>query len=111
MPDEKIVPQIERQLSQCGLAGRWAIGKELAASAPYRLLQIAADYAARQRFRDLAALVRHPDVYDFVSGQLAVGRGAKSEITAQKSAIDMLTALDEYAAERFPALLDAERLQ
>jgi RecB family exonuclease len=97
LPDEKIVPQIERQLSQCDLSGRWAIGKEVSASAPYRLLQVAADYAGRQRFRDLAALVRHPDIYEYVSSQ-----GASA---------DFLAALDKFESEKFPAHLERERLE
>ncbi|HEY2414637.1 MAG TPA: PD-(D/E)XK nuclease family protein [Pirellulaceae bacterium] len=104
LPDEKIVSQIERQLAQWGLAGRWAVGKQVSASAPYRLLQIAADYAARQRYRDLAALVRHPDGWAFASNRLSV-------VSGQKPETDILTALDEYAAERFPAHLDRERLE
>src|SRR5262249_22160576 len=35
----------------------------------------------------------------------------KSSIHNQQSACDILTALDEYAADRFPAHLDGERLQ
>src|SRR5207249_2510416 len=95
MPDERLVPHIERQLAQCGLAGRWAIGKQLAETAPYRLLKVAADYAARRRFRDLAALVRHADVYELIAGN----RGQS-----------FLEALDRFATERFPAQLDPERL-
>lgn len=98
MPDEKLVPHVERQLSQCGLKARWAIGKQLAETGPYRLLKVAADYVTRRRFRDLAALVRHPDVWERV--QLSSkGRGE-----------DFLTVLDGFAEERLPAHLDAERL-
>jgi ATP-dependent helicase/nuclease subunit B len=104
IPDEKIVPQIERQLAQVALSGRWAIGKQVSTSGPYRLLQVAADYAGRRRFRDLAALVRHPDVWELLSEK-------KSEVRSQKSAADILTVLDEYAAKRFPAHLDRERLE
>jgi ATP-dependent helicase/nuclease subunit B len=100
LPDEKLAPHVERQLTQCGLAGRWAIGKQLAETGPFRLLKVAADYAARRRFRDLAALVRHPDVFDWLASQLA-----KAHAT-----VDILGTLDRFASERVPASLDAERL-
>ena len=102
LPDEKLAPQIERELTQCGLASRWVEGRNLKETGPYRLLQVAADYAARGRFRDLAALVRHPDVHSWVLGQLR-------QIGA--SPPDLLTSLDKFAAERFPARIDAERLE
>ncbi|HMC10000.1 MAG TPA: PD-(D/E)XK nuclease family protein, partial [Pirellulaceae bacterium] len=101
LPDEKLIPHIERQLAQCGLAGRWAIGQQVAQTGPYRLLKVAADYAARRRFRDLAALVRHPDVYDWLADRLPSGG---------KTVTDSLTALDVFASDRFPAQLDPERL-
>lgn len=137
MPDERIVPQIERQLSQCEIAGRWSLGKEVSASGPYRWLNVAADYAARRRFRDLAALVRHPDVWSVISSRLSVVKGHEAAIGPQpkgnsgqsirdskgkaafptlfpkeeKQSVDFLTALDDYAAERFPGEVDRDRLE
>src|SRR5207249_1883482 len=70
LPDPKLAPQVERQLAQRGISWRWAIGKQLAETGPYRLLRVAADFAARRRFRDLAALVRHPDVFEWLSARL-----------------------------------------
>jgi ATP-dependent helicase/nuclease subunit B len=95
LPDERLAPQVERQLAQHGLVGRWAIGQKLAETGPFRLLKIAADYAARRRYRELAALVRHPDVCERVAGRVQGG---------------VLTALDEFASTHFPARLDEERL-
>jgi hypothetical protein len=80
--------------------GRWAIGKQLADTAPCRLLAAACDYAVRRRFRDLAALVRHPDVYEWLV----------RELRAEKCECDVLGTLDEFAQDRFPAAIDAERL-
>src|SRR5262249_3759147 len=102
LPDERLVPHIERQVAQCVLSGRWAIGEQLAETAPYRLLKVAADYAARRRFRDLAAIVRHPDIYAFITN---------SEFRIQNSELScFLESLDRFASERFPAMLDPERL-
>lgn len=96
IPDERLVPQLERQLAQCGLAGRAAVGRQLAETGPFRLLRAAAEYASRRRFRDLAALVRHPDVFDW--------------LTAELGQRDLLGTLDRYAADHFPAALDPKRL-
>ena len=101
VPDERLAPQIERQLAQSGVAARSAIGKQLPETGPYRLLKVAADYAARRRFRDLAALVRHPDVFDWLLAHL---RGT-GQLTG-----DLLTTLDDFASEHLPARLDDERL-
>jgi ATP-dependent helicase/nuclease subunit B len=108
MADERLVPHVERQIAQCGLSGRWAIGKQLAETGPYRLLQVAADYATRRRFRDLAALVRHADVWEKV--QRSEVRGQKSEASERQQSEDFLTVLDEFAQDRLPAQLDPERL-
>ena len=102
MPDERLVPQVERQLEQSGVRVRWAIGRKLPETGPYRLLHVAAEYAARWRFRDLAALVRHPDAFAWLERRL------RKEGVHQP---DILLALDNYAAERLPATLDEERLK
>lgn len=102
LPDEKLAPQIQRQLAQCGLVGRWAIGRQLAETAPYRLLKAAAGYAARRRYRDLAALVRHPDVYDWLQ--------EKAREKGDSEHVDLLAALDQYASDHFPAQLEEQRL-
>jgi ATP-dependent helicase/nuclease subunit B len=102
MPDERLAPQLERQLAQAGVATRQAIGKKLPETGPYRLLRIAADYAARGRFRDLAALVRHPDVFEWLAARLA-------EFGIPSASI--LLELDRYAADRLPARLEESRLE
>jgi RecB family exonuclease len=101
LPDPRLVPQIERQLAQSGATARWAIGRQLSDTGPYRLLKAAADYATRRSFRDLAALVRHPDVTAWLVERLNV-KG--------KPVLDIFTALDRFATEQLPAALDAERL-
>ena len=101
VPDERLVPQLQRQLEQSGITARWAIGKKVSQTAPHRLLQIAAEYAARGRFRDLAAFIRHPDLFEWLVAQLT---------PADVGAADILLALDRFAAERLPAVLTEERL-
>ncbi len=102
LPDERLAPQIERQLAQAGVAMRQAIGRKLPETGPYRLLRIAADYAARGRFRDLAALVRHPDVFEWLAGRLE---------KCGLSSAGVLLELDRFATDRLPARLDVSRLE
>jgi ATP-dependent helicase/nuclease subunit B len=121
LPDERLAPHIERQLAQCGLASHWAIGKKLAETAPFRLIKVAADYAARGRYRDLAALVRHPDVHEWLTGELRVWKSKQPKMEKVEGqnvsrklrtmATELITALDDFASERLPSALDAERLQ
>ncbi len=101
VPDERLAPAIARQLTQSGIASRWVEAKRLAETGPYRLLKVAAEYAQRERFADLAALVRHPDLFDWL--QKHIDRKALA-------GYDPLTVLDEFATEHVPASLDAGRL-
>jgi hypothetical protein len=120
LPDAKLAPQIERELAQCGVPSRWVEAKRLAETGPYRLLQLAADYAVRRRFRDLAALVRHPDVYDWLLVKLREVASPPSPLVGEGQGVrgpragtpdDILTVLDEFACDRFPARIDEERLE
>ena len=101
VPDERLAPAIARQLTQCGVASRWVEAKRLAETGPYRLLKVAAEYAQRNRFADLAALVRHPDVFDWLLKHID-----RTALAGQ----DPLTVLDEFATQYVPASLDASRL-
>lgn len=100
--DEALVPQLQREIAQQGLRARWVEGKKIAESAPYRLLEVAARYAERRRFADLAALVRHPDVYDWLSKRL------RSNKTAPK---DLLTTLDVHYETHLSAWIDGADLE
>ena len=62
VPDESLVPQLQRQLGQVKVPARWVEGVRLGSTAPYRLLAAAVQFAGRRRYEDLAALVRHPDL-------------------------------------------------
>ena len=89
-------------LAQCGVASRWYEARRLGQTGPFRLLQLAADLGAdreHHRFSDLAAAVRHADVFDWLLPKLQVAGVA-----------DPLTALDQFATEKVPASLDPQRL-
>lgn len=110
VPDEKLVSQLERQLTQCKIETRWVEGRLLSQTPPYRLLDAAARFAQRRRFSDLAALVRHPDVEDWLAPQV------KNALAAQKKAErrrgrDIPTALDLFYNEQFAARIDPQRIE
>jgi ATP-dependent helicase/nuclease subunit B len=72
VPDESLVAQLQRQLVQSGVRARWVEGVRLGETAPYRLLAAAVAFAGRRRYQDLAALLRHPDLEDWL-GSGAIG--------------------------------------
>ncbi|NUQ61139.1 MAG: PD-(D/E)XK nuclease family protein [Pirellulales bacterium] len=96
VPDERLVPYIEHQLTQCGIAARYGPGKPASQSPPYRLLAAVAEYLDAERFAALAALVRHPAVTDWLSS-----RGLND---------DWLSLLDDYHSHHFPASLGGQWL-
>ena len=77
VPDEQIVPYLQQQLQQCGLPARYGVGTAVPRSAPYRLLAAVADYLETASFSAFAALLRHPAVHDWLSGQDDSGRLAE----------------------------------
>ncbi|HJT31210.1 MAG TPA: PD-(D/E)XK nuclease family protein, partial [Pirellulales bacterium] len=102
VPDVEVVPYLERRFEQFDLPSRYGEAVRLGQTAPYRLLEAVADYLDGQRFADLAALVRHPDV------QLALA--ARVTDPSSASALDPLTALDTYYCEHLQARLAARPL-
>lgn len=96
MPDEQLVPQVERLLAQCGLPVRWGPGQALSTSGPFRLLRAAGDYTRTRWQAEFAALVRHPDLARWLGKQGIYG--------------DWLSELDTYHNAHFPARLGEEWL-
>lgn len=94
LADESLVPQVERQMRQCGLVARWGPGKPLAETRPYRLLDVIARWLRRDGYAQWAELLRHPDVGDWL---------ARSGVRA-----DWLARLDEFYNEHLPASLHEE---
>ena len=69
LADEKLTPHLQRQLQQCQLASRSAAGVAMAHTPPYRLLAAIVEYLQREAPAEFAALVRHPDVYEWIEAQ------------------------------------------
>jgi RecB family exonuclease len=83
--DESVVPFLERQLADCGVAARRAAGTPLERARPVRLLRALARYLARRGYAELAALARDPDLARAVAGDP-----------------DAPARLDRYYLERYP---------
>lgn len=88
VPDERLLPDIDRVLETRGITTRWGPGSSLLESGPCTLLSSLADYLGSEHFRGFAAFVRHPDVETWLN-QERVPAGWLSE-------------LDEYHADHLP---------
>ncbi len=62
LADEALGPIVRRHAARARVDVHLAAGRDLAQTRPYRLLQTLVRWRTERRFRDLAALVRHPDV-------------------------------------------------
>jgi hypothetical protein len=83
VPDESLVPELQRQLEQTGVRARWVEGVRFGETAPYRMLAAAVLFAGRRRYQDLAALLRHPDVEDWLAKDLPRRAGDAMSLPAQ----------------------------
>lgn len=92
VPSEPLIPYVQQQLDQCGVAARYGAGRPIGRSSPYRLLAATADYLETTSFVSLAALLRHP----------AMG----AWLTSAGVAGDWLSELDRYRTRHLPATVD-----
>ena len=67
LADESAAPVIVRRLSECGVDGRWSVGRPLTRTSPARLLSAVADCLESDRTSSFAALARHADIGDWLS--------------------------------------------
>ncbi|MEM9413707.1 MAG: hypothetical protein AAGA30_21545, partial [Planctomycetota bacterium] len=88
VPDPDIQPQIERSLSAAGVKFRDLKGQPLRDTAPVKLMSALIDYVEQQTYLALAALIRHPDMFQWISEKL--GRQ------------DWLTYVDDFQSDYLP---------
>jgi hypothetical protein len=91
-------------LAERGLAAHDAVGRPLLSSAPWRLLQAVGRYAENRATRELAGLLRQPDLERWLAPRLeaaaaAVGDSPSRELRRAIESGDWLTALDLYTGE------------
>ncbi len=90
VPDAEVVPAVRARLEPLGVKVRDARGRALARTAPVRFLALVRSLLDTQHTRELAALVRHPDVFDWIDarigGSLWAGSGWLRELDAALAA-------------------------
>jgi len=91
---ESLVGPIEFELRASGIASHREIGWTITQTPVGRLLELLSDHLSRNSWRSLAALVRHADVYEF--------------ITRKQPSNDWLTSLDGLIANHYPTRCDFE---
>jgi len=96
LPDERIVPQLVRQLDECKLPNRYGPGQPLSRTGVFRMLEDLAALARGRRYADFARLVRHSDIEAWLM-RTGVQPGWLEE-------------LDDYHNEHLPRRIDGEWL-
>ena len=74
VPDPNIVPQLCRSLSAIGVPYRSLIGRGLNETLPVRLMLAAKEYLESQTYDTFATLVRHPDVFAWLTKEIGNDR-------------------------------------
>jgi RecB family exonuclease/inactivated superfamily I helicase len=92
VPSEPLIPYVQQQLEQCGVAARYGAGRSIGRSSPCRLLTATADYLETASFGSLAALLRHPAMDAWLASKGVAG--------------DWLSELDSYRSRHLPATVD-----
>ncbi len=69
VPDATLLPHLEKKTRQSELPARWGPGQPLSGSRPVLLMRFVVDYVNHGRFRDLAELVRHPDIEQWLEAR------------------------------------------
>ena len=108
VPDEALVPQLQRQLKQSDVNARWVEGTRIGESAPYRLLAAAVEFAGRRRYDDFATLLRHPDVEEWLHVGLP-NDGIVSAANGTAVATSPPAQLDRYYNTHLPNKITASR--
>jgi hypothetical protein len=91
-------------LAERGLEAHDALGRPLAASAPWWLIAAVGRYAETRTVNDLAPLLRHPDLERHLAPRLeaaavAAGEASSRELREAVERRDWLTVLDLYTSE------------
>ncbi len=88
VPDQTIVPQLERSLNAIGVRHRSLSGRPLSETAPVRLMSACRMFLETQNYASFASLVRHPDMFRW--------------LCERNESEDWLTDLDNYQNNHLP---------
>lgn len=70
VPDPTVIPQLQRSLNAIDVPHRDLAGRPLAETGPVRLMTACRDYLETESYDAFTALVRHPDVFRWLCGQV-----------------------------------------
>ena len=70
VPDDDLVPQLERSLNSIQMSHRHLAGRPLAETAPVRMMVACREYLHTFSYEALASLVRHPDMFRWLSAKI-----------------------------------------
>jgi hypothetical protein len=98
VPDREVIPRLRRLLAERGVRSRDAVGEPAHRTGPGLLLTAVANYIDSQRYADLAALIRHPDVEVWLRAYQDQGTRQDAEFRPAS----WLTVLDEYYSNHLP---------
>ena len=70
VPDDSLVPQLERSLNSLEIPHRHLAGRQLAETAPVRMMVACREYLHTFSYEALASLVRHPDMFRWLSAKI-----------------------------------------
>jgi hypothetical protein len=103
LADPSLSGVVVEALADRGLPVHDAVGRPLVSSAPWRLLLAAGSYVEKRATRELARLVRHPDLErhlaPLLDAAVAATQPATRDLRLALEAGDWLTALDLYTSE------------
>lgn len=97
--DDSQLAATEMELEGCGYSPYRHVGWTVAATAPGKLIEQAANLISRPTWRSLAALVRHGDMHRYLQNKIA-----ESNPDVE---VDLLVQLDELLANHLPVRLSA----
>lgn len=108
--DNDLTPLLEASLRQAGAEPHVASGVPLERSSPMLLLRTISDWLGDETGRNLAALVRHPQVYAWLSRGNARFRAAVDSAAREDQAPveDLLTMLDRCLVKRLVDVIPRE---
>ncbi|MHB1157403.1 MAG: PD-(D/E)XK nuclease family protein [Phycisphaerales bacterium] len=66
-PDPDVIPYLHQHLAAAGIPVRDAAGSPLPRTSPCRLLAVLASFLNEHRYSQFAALLRHPDITDYLA--------------------------------------------
>ncbi len=100
VPDESVVPQLERSLHAIELQHRNLAGQPLTETAPVFLLNACREVMQTFSYDAMAALVRHPDMFRYLVSDIE-----SSKIGDPQAAGNFLADLAEYQNSNLPAAI------